>query len=185
MLACKTNLAVLLYFLSRVTAQRVFQSKLSPGVSCLRPTLEVEAEFDGFCSWRHVVRAAKGGKVIVQSGLVGQIDDRKAQAPTVAIPTEQIVLANRDVEQTAWSDPLRIVIVVFLARYRHLKIDRAELICRAGSHGGSKGTGRGTHASAREPGLELLIGGQRQTGDAVVQQNQASVGSGPRYGIAT
>jgi hypothetical protein len=30
---------------------------------------------------------------------------------------------------------LRIVIVVFLARSRHLKIDRAELICRAGSHG--------------------------------------------------
>ena len=60
MVACKTNLAVLLYFLPRVTAQPVFQSKLSPGVSCLRPTLEVQADFDGFCSWRHVVRVAKG-----------------------------------------------------------------------------------------------------------------------------
>ena len=57
--ACKTNLAVLLDFLPRLTAQRVFQSKLSPGVSCLRPALEVAAEFDGFCSWRHVVRTAK------------------------------------------------------------------------------------------------------------------------------
>jgi hypothetical protein len=139
--ACKTNLAVLLYLLPRMTARRVFQSKLSPGVSCLRPTLEVEAEFDRFCSWRHVVRAAEGGKVIVQSGLVGQIDDRETQAPTVAIATEQIVLANRDVEQTAGSDALRIVIVVFLTRSRHLNIDGSELIAGQEVMAGPNGLG--------------------------------------------
>ena len=49
MVACKTNLAVLLYFLPRVTAQRVFQSKLSPGVSCLGPTLEDPSLLLGKC----------------------------------------------------------------------------------------------------------------------------------------
>ncbi len=140
------------------------------------------------------MRAAKGRKIIVKSDLVGQVGDREAQTPTVTIAMEQIVIANGDIEQPAGINALRIVIVVFLSRCRHLKIDRAELICWTGSHGGSKRARRGTHAVAGEATLILLVGGQRQTGDGIVLKDKLSftpvpvetvqVAVGARHGVA-
>jgi len=92
---------------------------------------------------------------------------------------EEIVVANSDIEQAARLNSLRIMIVVFLSWRRYLKVDRAELICRAGGHRGSKRAGRGAHAVACEPSLKLLVSGQRQSGDAIVQENQSVVRPGP------
>ena len=58
----------------------------------------MEAEFDGLRARRDVVCAAEGGKEIVERGLVGQVDDRKPQAPFVAIPVEKIVMPDGNVE---------------------------------------------------------------------------------------
>jgi len=44
------------------------------------------------------VGSTKGGEEVVQSGLVGQVDDREARAPTVAIAAEEIVIAQRNVK---------------------------------------------------------------------------------------
>ena len=120
-------------------------------------SLEVESDFAGVRARRNVVCAAERGQVVVQRLLVGKVDYCEASAPTEAIAMEEIVVANSDVQQAARLNSLRIVIVIFLTRCRNLKIDRTELICRAGSHGGSKRAGRSTYAPAREPGLKLLV----------------------------
>ena len=43
---------------------------------------------------------------------VGQIDDRDAEAPLVAVAVEEVVVAHGDVEEIARRDARRIVIVV-------------------------------------------------------------------------
>lgn len=44
----------------RGTARRTFSSKLSPGLSSLRLTLEVESDFAGHRSRRDIVGSTKG-----------------------------------------------------------------------------------------------------------------------------
>ena len=63
--------------------------------------LEVEAELDGFGSRSNEVRSAEGGQVIIQRGFVGQVDDREAQTPFVAVTVEKIVVANGKAVTTA------------------------------------------------------------------------------------
>lgn len=64
----------------------------SRGVQFL-PILKVEAQLDSFGPRRHVMRAAKRGKEVVQGRLVHQVDDRETQAPPVmVITTEEVVV---------------------------------------------------------------------------------------------
>src|SRR4029077_16934291 len=55
-----------------------------------------------------------------------------ARAPPVAVAVEQIVVAYRNVEQIAWRDARRVMIVVFRARrrYAHARGSRG---CRTGA----------------------------------------------------
>ena len=80
----------------------------------------MKAELDGFRTWRHIVRAAEGGQEIVQSSLVGQVDDRKAKTPLVAIIIEQVVVAYRNVEQIARLNTRRVLVIIFSARRRNM-----------------------------------------------------------------
>ena len=54
----------------------------------------METEFDGFRAGGDEVRAAEGGEEVVQSFLVGQVDDGEAQAPFVAVTIEEVVVAD-------------------------------------------------------------------------------------------
>src|SRR5579864_2731566 len=83
------------------------------------PTLEVEAELHGFGSRRDVVRPAERGEEVVQRHLVRQVDDREAQTPLVTVTVEEVISAHAGIKQIPWCNPLRVVVVVFLARRRY------------------------------------------------------------------
>ena len=55
--------------------------------------LKVESQFRRIRARRNEVRSAERGQEVVYRGLVGQVDDREAQAPPVAVRLEQIVIA--------------------------------------------------------------------------------------------
>ncbi len=62
---------------------------------------KVEAEFDGFGAGGYEVGAAEGGEEVVEGFLVGQVDDGEAKAPLVAVPVEEVVVADGEVEEIA------------------------------------------------------------------------------------
>lgn len=61
------------------------------------------------------MRPAESGEEVVERFFVGQVYHGQAQAPLVTISVEQIVLAERNVEQVARRDTRRIFIGVFRA----------------------------------------------------------------------
>jgi hypothetical protein len=75
--------------------------------------LEVEAELDGFGARGDEVCAAEGGEEVIERVFVGQVDDGEAKAPLVAVAAEEVVVADRHVEEVARSDARRILVVVF------------------------------------------------------------------------
>ena len=74
--------------------------------------LEVETQFRRLRARRDVVGSAEGGKEIIESHCVRQIDDRKTEAPLVAVSVEEVVLAYGEIKEAAWLDPLWIVVVI-------------------------------------------------------------------------
>ena len=69
----------------------------------------METELDSFRSWCNEVRAAEGGKEIIECNFVRQVDDRKAQAPPVVVVTvEEIVVAHCHIKQIPRFDTGRI-----------------------------------------------------------------------------
>ena len=127
--------------------------------------LEVETQFRRLGAGRDVVRAAKSRKEIIQSHSVRQIDDRKAEAPSVPIPAKQVVLAHGEIKQIARLNSLRSVVVILRSRRRYFQQSGRELGCRAGK--GQRPCRSRGHAIAGEPRLEFLIGGEGQSGDGV------------------
>ena len=73
----------------------------------------MEAEFRRVRARRHKVCAAERRQKVVESNLVGQVDDREPQAPLVTVAVKQIVVTGANVEQVSRGDARRIVIVVF------------------------------------------------------------------------
>lgn len=68
------------------------------------------------------MRSAEGRKEVVKSYFVGHVDDRESSAPAEAIAVEEIVVADRKVEEAAWSNARWIVVVVFSAWRRYLQV---------------------------------------------------------------
>ena len=82
----------------------------------------MEADFSRHCAWRDVVSTAKCGIEVVERHFVSQVDDCEAETPLVAVAiVEEVVLADRQVEQVPRLDSLWIVVVVFREgrRYFH------------------------------------------------------------------
>ena len=75
--------------------------------------LEMKAEFRRVAARRHKVRSTERRQEVIKRGLIRQVDDREAQAPLVVVAMEKVVISHAGVEQVAWSDPRRIVIVIF------------------------------------------------------------------------
>ena len=74
--------------------------------------LKVEGNFSSQRARGHVVSAAERGEEIVQCHFIGDVDDREASAPTVAIAVKQVVVPDRKVKQVAWGNARWIVVVV-------------------------------------------------------------------------
>src|SRR5207248_1109888 len=83
--------------------------------------------------------------------------------PFIAVSAEQVVVANGNVEQVARSDAGGMVIVILRSRSWNLYHVRRELRSEAGRRQGYER--RRLHASASEPSLELLVGGESGQGN--------------------
>lgn len=83
--------------------------------------LEVETDFRRQRAWRYVVRAAEGGKEVVERVFVGDVDGGKLRAPFEAFAVEEVVVADRDVEQITRRDPRRVMVIVLGPRSRDLQ----------------------------------------------------------------
>src|SRR5208283_2741131 len=66
-----------------------------------QPWLEVEAEFCRKSSWRHVMGSAESREEIVKRLFVQQVDRRQAEAPSVLVAAEKVVLPHGKVEEVA------------------------------------------------------------------------------------
>src|SRR5271154_6640839 len=66
-----------------------------------------------------VVRAAEGGEEVIESVLVGDVDACETEAPFVFIAIEEIVLADRGVEEAALLNAWRVLVVVLSTRSRN------------------------------------------------------------------
>ena len=62
------------------------------------------------------MRAAEGGKKVVEGILVGDIDGRHVEVDLVAIGAEEVVLADGSVKQVAGRNARRVLVVVLRAR---------------------------------------------------------------------
>src|ERR1035438_4559249 len=77
--------------------------------------LEVEANLRSDGARCYVVRAAKRGQEVVQRVVVRQVNDVQLCAPLVFVRLKQVVISDRQVEETSRCNALRIMVVVFLA----------------------------------------------------------------------
>ena len=66
------------------------------------------------------MRAAEGGEEVVERVLVGDVDGRQVEIRLVLVRVEDVVLADRDVEQVARRNARRVVVVVLGAGSRNL-----------------------------------------------------------------
>src|SRR4029077_17348282 len=82
--------------------------------------LKVESKFACIAARRDEVGSAEGGIEIVKGELVGQVYDRKAQAPLVTVCMENVIVAHADVKQVAGRDSLRVLVVILRPRRRYL-----------------------------------------------------------------
>ena len=116
-------------------------------------------------SRRDIVRPAEGRKKVIERVIVRHIDGGQLQAHfvLVAMEMEQVVLADRDVEEVARRNARRIVVIVLGSYCRHFYKAGSELRCRA--RGRQRRRRRCTDAIAGESSLELLIGAQRVSED--------------------
>lgn len=124
-------------------------------------TLEVETDGASDCARRDVMRAAEGGKEVVEREVVGQVDHFHASAELVAIvmEVEDVVVAKGQIEQAPRSNARWMTIVVLGVRPRHLNQRGTELRCEAGIR--QRCRRRSMLAAAEEARLEFLVSTER------------------------
>jgi Tol biopolymer transport system component len=93
--------------------------------------LEVEPNLRRHRPRRYIVRAAERRKEVIQRRFVGHIDGGQRKTQFVMIPLEQVVVADRDVEQVTGRDTRWIVVVILSSRSRDLYQRRSVLIAWA------------------------------------------------------
>ena len=78
------------------------------------------------------MRAAEGGKKVIQGVLIGDIDGRHVEVHLVAIGVEKVVLAHGSVKQVAGGDARRVLVIVLRSRRGNADQRRRVLRGRAG-----------------------------------------------------
>src|ERR1019366_8379533 len=76
----------------------------------LQPALEVESQFRGQRSRRHVMRSAERGKKVVERVLLRQVDDGQLRTPLVLVAVKEIVMPQGKIKKTPRGDALRVVV---------------------------------------------------------------------------
>ena len=76
-------------------------------------SLKVETDLPSERTRCDIVCPAEGRKEVVKRIFVGQINRRQARAQFVLVAVEQVVMADRDIEEIPRRDARRIVVVVF------------------------------------------------------------------------
>ena len=74
---------------------------------------EVEPHLRRISSRRDEVGSAERRQEVVKRDFVGQVDDRKAQAPPVMILSEQVFVSQAGIKEVAGCNSRGIVVVVF------------------------------------------------------------------------
>src|SRR6201987_2700503 len=100
-----------------------------------------------------VVRSAEGGEEVVERRLIGQVHSGKPEAPLVPVAVEEVVFTDGGIEETAWRDSRRVLIVVLGIRSRNVDEVGGESCSRA--QAGQRLSWRGLHAITDETGLKL------------------------------
>src|ERR1035441_174503 len=72
----------------------------------------MEAEFRRQRPWCQIVRARERREEVIERVLVGEVHGGQVEAPLVLVAVEQVVLAQRRIEDIPRRDALRIVVVV-------------------------------------------------------------------------
>ena len=88
--------------------------------------------------------AAERRKEVIQRVFIGDVDPGQLEAPSVSVAFEEIVVANGGIEEIAWLDPLRILVVISFIRAGIFT--RFEVYCEAGH-----GVGSGVYGVALMP----------------------------------
>src|SRR6202046_982438 len=124
-------------------------------------TLEVETDGARDRTRRDIVRAAEGGKEVVEREVVGQVNHFHASAELVAVvvEVEDVIVANGEIKQVPRSDAGWMTIVVLGVRPRHLNQRGTELRCEARIR--QRRRRRRVLIAAEEARLEFLVGTQR------------------------
>src|SRR5947207_6711597 len=128
-----------------------------PSTARLLLYLEMKAEFRRVAARRHKVRSTERRQEVIKRGLIRQVDDREAQAPLVVVAMEKVVISHAGIEQVAWSDSRRVVIVILRSRSRYLEPRRA---VRRGVARHQWSAQCGENAPAEETSLDLLVCGK-------------------------
>src|SRR5580692_644273 len=102
------------------------------------------------------MRTAERGEEVVESVLVGHVDDGELCTPFVLVTAKQVVVSKRHMEQIAGGNAWRIMVVILRTDRRNLDKTGAEL--RRQARGRQSRSGGCANAIAGKPGLELLIG---------------------------
>ena len=121
--------------------------------------------------------SAKRREEVIEGLFIQQINHLNSSAPFVPVAVKNIVMSQCDVKQVALLNSLWIVVVVLGERCGYLNQVGGELVrgarIEAGKSGypGPDGCGwRSFHAAAGKPRLELLISGEGQSADVVLQE---------------
>src|SRR5271170_6178170 len=120
--------------------------------------LEVETNLCRESSRGHIVSSAERRQKVVKRVLVGDVDGLQAQTPSVIVTFEDVVFANGGVEQIAWLDPLRILVVI--ARVRSGNFHQVRGVFRSWAWGWQRGGRSSLDTLAGKSNLEFLVRGQ-------------------------
>lgn len=103
------------------------------------------------------MRAAERRQKVVQRGSVRQVNEGDLGAPSVFVAVEEIVMANRQIEEMARRDTGWILVVVLGSRSWNLH-QRRSILRR--SAGGQRQRKSRELTSAEQSSLDLLVGAE-------------------------
>src|ERR1700691_2539783 len=101
------------------------------------------------------MRAAEGGKEVVEREFIREVDGSQLQADFVLVSAEQVFLAHRHVEEAPVCDARRLMVVVLSTWWRYVYERGAECRCRAVVRQWDRRSC--ADATTSEPGFSLLI----------------------------
>jgi hypothetical protein len=90
-------------------------------------TLEVEGDRGCESTRGHVVRSAEGGEKVIECVFVGYVDRCQLEICLESVGVKQVIFAKREIEEVAWSDAGRVVVVIAGTWRRNLKERRTVL----------------------------------------------------------